>query len=129
VINRLFATATLVACSACSSTTDFQPSDAEIAKLERKLAVNHCVGNLDNWQRAYVRKESLENEAGHFDSRMIEFTLQRADGKVTVPGRKQLSRYEDWAITGGCREPDCLFGGYAIPTDELLLECGGPPAP
>ncbi|MEQ8311263.1 MAG: hypothetical protein RIA72_11270 [Sphingopyxis sp.] len=128
-MKRLFATATLIACSACSSTTDFQPSDAEIAKLERKLATNHCVGNLDNWQRAYVRKESLESEADQFDSRMIEFTLQRADGKVTVAGRKHLNHYVDWAIAGGCREPDCLFGGYVIPTDELILECDAPPAP
>ena len=75
-----------------------------------------------------MRKGALENEAGQFDNRMIEFTLQRADGKVTVAGRKPLKRYEDWEIVGGCREPDCLFGGYVIPTDELLLECGGPPA-
>ncbi|GGJ48185.1 hypothetical protein CDQ92_09120 [Sphingopyxis bauzanensis] len=128
-MNSDIATAILIACSACSSTTDFQPSDAEIAKLERKLPTSHCVGDLDNWQRAYVRKESLENEAGQFDSRMIEFTLQRADGKVAVAGRKQLKRYEDWVISGDCREPDCLFGGYVISTDELLLECGGPSAP
>ncbi len=38
-----------------------------------------------------------------------------------------MKRYEDWAIVGGCSEPNCLFGGYVIPTDELILDCGGPP--
>jgi len=118
----------LILCSACSSTADFQPEEGAIAKLERQLAKSHCVGNLDNWQRAYVRKQSLsENEPGLFDQRMIEFTLQRVDGKSIVAGRKPMKRYEDWAIAGGCSEPNCLFGGYVIPTDELILDCGGPP--
>ncbi|WP_428680267.1 hypothetical protein [Sphingopyxis sp.] len=125
-----FSVAVMVACSACSSTADFQPDETEIAKLERKLAANHCVGKLDKWQRAYVRKESLsENEKGKFDRRMIEFTLQKADGEAVVSGRKSMKQYEDWAIAGGCQEPDCLFGGYVIPTDELILECEAPPAP
>jgi hypothetical protein len=118
----------LILCSSCSSTADFQPEEGSIAKLEDRLAESHCVGNLDSWQRAYVRKQSLsENEPGKFDRRMIEFTLQRADGKTIVAGRKSMKRYEDWAIVGGCSEPNCLFGGYVIPTDELILDCGGPP--
>ncbi|ALH81362.1 hypothetical protein [Sphingopyxis macrogoltabida] len=128
-MRRKFAVAAFIACSACSSTDGFQPDDAEIAKLERKLAASHCVGNLDLWQRAYVRKQAIsENETGMFDRRMIEFTLQKVDGEA-VSGRKSMKRYEDWAIAGGCQEPDCLFGGYVIPTDELILECEAPPAP
>ena len=129
-MERKFAVAALIICSACSSSADFRPDEAEIAKLERKLSAVHCVGNLDLWQRAYVRKESIsDNEAGMFDRRMIEFTLQKADGKAVVSGRKSMKQYEDWAIAGGCQEPDCLFGGYVIPTDELILECEAPPAP
>ncbi|WP_194955434.1 hypothetical protein [Sphingopyxis solisilvae] len=121
------ATAILVSCSACSSTSDFQPGEAEIVKLETQLAASRCVGDLDKWQRAYVRKQSIvENETDKFDRRMIEFTLERADGKRIVAGRKSMARYEDWAIAGGCSEPNCLFGGYVIPTDELILDCGGP---
>ena len=114
--------------SGCHSSLDFQPDNKDIAKLERRLATSRCVGNLGNWQRAYVRKQSLsEDKPNMFDRRMIEFTLQKANGKTVLAGRKPMKRYEDWGIESGCAEPDCLFGGYIIPTDELILDCGGPP--
>ncbi|MDX2211363.1 MAG: hypothetical protein SFV20_13520 [Sphingopyxis sp.] len=120
--------AILVLTCACSSTSDFQPQEAEIAKLEIALSRNSCVGDLDKWERAYVRKQSLDDlEPDKYDRRMIEFTLQRADGKTIKAGRKSLQRYEDWEIAGGCPEPNCLFGGYVIPTNELILDCGATP--
>ena len=75
-MNSYIATAILIACSACSSTTDFQPSDAEIAKRECKLPTSHCVGDLDNWQRAYVRNESLENEAARSSAEDSDFAIE-----------------------------------------------------
>ncbi|MGQ3099927.1 MAG: hypothetical protein ACT6Q5_00660 [Sphingopyxis solisilvae] len=111
----------------CNSSSDFRPEDVEVAKLERQLDGHRCVGDLKKWQGAYVRKTLLSDEKPRaFDRRMIEFTLQRADGKDVSTGRKTMRRYEDWEIKGGCSEPDCLYGGYVIPTNELILECEKP---
>jgi hypothetical protein len=122
--------------AACSSSNDFHPTDAEVARLEASLDGHRCVGDLQNWQRTYVRmpvfsqaeveaarKENRMERLENFDKRMIEFTLRRADGRNVVAGRVKPQRPEDFDLESVCAGPDCLLGGYAIPRDELYLTC------
>ncbi|WP_447764283.1 hypothetical protein [Sphingopyxis panaciterrae] len=131
-----------LAFSACSSSSDFHPTDAEIAKLERLLDGHKCIGNLRDWRRSYVRspiftqeevaaakRENRLERLENFDKRMIEFALRRADGRVIKAGRVKPKQYGDFVPTDGCSEPDCVNGGYIVPRDELFLECAAAPAP
>lgn len=126
--------------SGCSSSSDFHPTKSDIDKVEAALARSKCVGDLDKWRRTYVRmpvftqgeieaarKENRMERLVNFDKRMIEFTLHRANGRNIIAGRAKLKRPEDFDLK--CSEPDCLLGGYAIPRNELYLECEESPAP
>ncbi|WP_141237152.1 hypothetical protein [Sphingopyxis sp. GW247-27LB] len=127
--------------SGCSSSTDFNPTDAEIAKLEKRLDRHRCVGKLENWRRTYVRlpiftqeevaaakREKRLERVENFDKRFVEFKLERADGRSIVAGRVKPKSYDDLPA-GGCVEPNCLGGGFAIPRDELYLDCEKRAAP
>ncbi|MBL9070293.1 MAG: hypothetical protein JNM03_09920 [Sphingopyxis sp.] len=68
--------------------------------------------------------ERLEN----FDKRMIEFKLERADGRSVIAGRVRPKSYDDLA-GGACSEPRCLRGAFATEREELYLDCEKRAAP
>ena len=128
--------AALLSCSACFSSSDFKPTDDEVAKIETALQRHRCVGALDGWRRSYSRMPvfaTADFDAGgqgdelrhpdRFDKRIVELRLERADGRSIMPGRRDLKSYDDFALME-CREPGCLGGGYMIQRDELAIECG-----
>ena len=90
------------------------PSEADIARLEAKLANHPCIGDLAGWERNYrfSRKSGLfTSHSLHPDLDVVEFHLRRA-GTITIePGRQVLMPNEDpdWPDSAAVRAVDGTF--------------------
>lgn len=131
----------LGAVSACSSPSSAKPTEEEIDKVEELLAVHPCVGDLSKWRRTYVymanyseaefvaaEEEGRPMRPVSYDTRLIEFILQPAGDDVKA-GRTSATDYPEWIQSDNSLQPSHLFGGYAIPLNNLNLECDAPPPP
>lgn len=90
------------------------PSQADIARLEAKLAQHPCIGPVGDWERNYrfSRKSGLFTPHSLSpDIDVIEFHLRRA-GTITIePGRQVLMPNEDpdWPDSAAVRVVEGTF--------------------
>lgn len=92
------------------------PAEADIQRVERKLADHPCVGDLGQWERnyRYSRKTGLFSDYSlNPDLDVIEFHLRRAGTIAIAPGRNVMrtDQTPDWPDTRTIRTID---GRYKI---------------
>ncbi|WP_345169385.1 hypothetical protein [Sphingomonas daechungensis] len=87
-----------------------KPSEAEIDRVEARLADHPCVGSLDSWERNYrygERRRTFWPQIDHADLDVITFHLRRAGTVEIIPGRAIFSTGSgDWPDSRAIRAID-----------------------
>jgi hypothetical protein len=99
------------------------PPDADIARVELRLAEHPCVRDLDLWERSYrySRKMGLFTAYSlNPDFNVVEFHLRRAGTATIVPGRKVMAHRQsgDWPDGPSIQSLD---GRFQLDGGKLLI--------
>ena len=98
------------------------PVEADIEKLEAKLAGHQCVGDLDIWERSYrFHRNPRMLSSDNTDFGVIEFHYRKAGTIVLVPGRN-LVNPDDSTSWPDSPAVQALSGRYNIKSGTLSLD-------
>lgn len=108
--------------ASCSSGNDegLMPTDADVARVEGRLAGHPCIGDLNNWERNYRYSTVTGLFTPHSlnpDLDIVEFHLRRAGTLTISPGRKILaSKSADWPDS---EDVQTVKGEFKLKGDRL----------